>query len=350
MQRFSSVLDREDHAEAAGVLCEVARFVALGRGDAMQSLALAQAERASELALRYIKSAAGSLSDPTWGGALDGRAEVISAFVESLRSKSVFARLLADGMTRLPLKTRAAIVTANATAWATGEGMPISVSAMSLAGSALEERKAAALIVLSNELIRSTSPAARALLDASLKSAVADAIDASFLDIVTDGLTPIAATGTTPAAALTDLRTLLGLVNTTGAGSLYFLMGADVANRAATLAGSDSTLTFPAMGPLGGEMLNTPALVSSAMLSGQIALLDATGIAGEIEAVTVSLSDQASIEMDSAPSSPPNAATVLRSLWQENKVAILARAYFGAEVIRAGSIAALDGIAWGAAP
>lgn len=329
-------------------LSTVAKMIALAGGNLVQAAYLAESTRAPETVRIAIKAAvsAGNTSDASFAAAL-AQTEITGAFVESLRSRSVFARLLADGAVRMPLRTRASIVVANASAWVVGEGMPAPIAAMSLAGHQLEERKAAALIVLSGELLRSTSPAGRALLDSALRGGVADALDAAFVDLVTDGVTPIVATGTTPAAALTDLRALLDAVNSTGAGSLFFIVAPDVANRAATLAGTDGTLTFPAMGPNGGELLNTPAVVSNAVLSGQIVLVDAAGIGAEIEAVTVSLADQASIQMDTAPSSPAGANTVLRSLWQENMVALLARAFFGAEVIRPDSVAVLSGVAWG---
>lgn len=332
-------------------LASIARLIAIAAGNCSQASYLAESSRAPAAVVSVLKAAAsaGSTSDPSFASAL-AESGVTSAFIEGLRSRSVLARLLVDGAVRMPLRTRASIVIANASAWVTGEGLPVPVSAMSLAGHQLEEREAAALIVLSAEMLRSTSTAGRALLDSALRGGVADALDAAFLDLVTDGVTPIGATGTTPAAALTDLRALLDAVNATGASSLFFLVGPDTANTAATLAGTDGTLTFPAMGPNGGEILNTPALVSTAVLSGQIVLVDASGIAAEIEAITISLADQATVEMSDTPGAPPNAASVLVSLWQSNMVGLLARAFFGAERVRAGSVAILDGAEWGAAP
>jgi HK97 family phage major capsid protein len=339
------------HRAHSSDFAALARILAIGGGNLSQASVIAESTRAPESVRTVLKAAvdAGSLTAPAFASAL-ADSDIVGAFVDGLRSRSLLARLLVDGATRVPLRTRVAAVTANASTWITGEGNPIPVGMMSLAGPALEGRRAAGLLVVTSELLRSTSPAGRALLDNALRGAVADAIDASFVGIITDGLTPISATGTTAADALADLRALLDLVNVAAAGSLYWLLSPDTANRAATLATSGGDLVFAGLSPLGGELLNLPAMVSSAVPAGTLVLVDASGIAAEIEAVTVALADQASIQMDTAPSSPLGASTVMRSLWQENKVALLARAFFGAEVIRAGAIAVLEDVQRGDAP
>jgi len=43
--------------------------------------------------------------------------------------------------------------------------------------------------------------------------------------------------------------------------------------------------------------------------------------------VTIDMSREASLQMDSAPTDPPTAATVLVSLWQQNLVAIKAERF-----------------------
>ncbi|MCP4562548.1 MAG: phage major capsid protein [Bosea sp.] len=312
---------------------------------------MSEATKAPETVKAVLKAAvgAGSLSDPAFAGALDDHAEIVGAFVEALRSRSIFARLLDDGMIRLPLRTRASIIVANATGYAVGEGLPVPISAMSLAGPQLEERRAAAMVVLTSELLRSTSSAGRALLDASLKGAVADAIDAAFLGILADDITPATASGPTAADALVDLKTMLDGVNSTGSGILLWAMSTDVANAASVLSGPGG-LVFPAMSGTGGELVNLPAAVTNALPAGTLMLIDASGIAGELETITIAMADQASVQMSTTPDAPPNAAGVLTSLWQSNLVALLARAFFGAEVIRTGSVAILGEIDWGATP
>lgn len=332
-------------------LSELARVVAISGGNCAQAAVIAEATRAPEAVRSVLKSAAGggNLSDPAWAGSLDGYSNMVTAFVGSLASSSILGRLLADdAVTRLPLGTSAAAVVANATAFAIGAGSPIAVSSLSLASKSLQPRTAAGMVVLTSELIRSASPAARALVDASLRSAVSTAIDAAFVSIISAGITPTAATGMTAGDALADLKRLLDVVNVSGAGKLYWLMSPSVANAASTLAGPDGSNAFPAMSPSGGEMVNLPALTSSALPAGQLMLVDAASIAAEIEAVTVSLSDQAAVQMSTTPDAPPNAGTVLTSLWRQNLIAVLARCVFGAEKVRSGAVAILANIAWSA--
>jgi len=331
-------------------LSAVARFLAIAGGSPVQASVLAESTKAPEAVRIVLRAAvdAGSLADPAFAAALADN-DIVGAFVEAIRPESVFARMLLDGgLARMPLRTSAAVVAADATAYVVGEGMPIPISAMALSGRMLEQQKAAGMVVVTNEVVRSVSPAARSLLDGSLKAAVSFALDAKFIDLITDGITPLPASGVTAAAALSDLRELLDIVNINAGGSLYWVMPAGVANAAATLASPYGELAFPAMSPVGGEILNLPALVSDAVPSDRVLLIDASGIGGEIEAVTVEASGEASIQMDSAPNSPPNAATVMRSLWQENKIAILGRAAFGAEPLRDNAVAILSDIAWSA--
>ena len=340
------------HRAKSTDLAALARMLALGGGSLVQASVIAESTKASEPVRTVLRAAvdAGTLTSPGFAAALVENG-VVSAFVEGLRSRSAFARMLIDGgLLRVPLRTSAAVILADASGFIVGESMPIPISGLALCGRMLAQQKAAGLVVISNELVRSISPAARALLDNSLRAAVGAALDAKFIDLITDSIAPLPASGATALAALADLKAMLDLVNTSAGGSLYWLLPPAVANAAATLAGADGELVFPAMSPLGGEMLNLPALVSDAVLDGQIVLVDASGIGGEIESVTVEVSDQATLQMETAPTNPPVSATVFQSLWQANRAALLARAFFGAERLRDTAVAVLSGVAWESAP
>ncbi|CAN7399349.1 phage major capsid protein [Bosea sp. LjRoot237] len=333
-------------------LSTIAKMIALSGGNLVQASYVAESTRAPESVQVVLRAAvdAGTTSDPAFAAALVDSG-IVGAFVEALRSKSIFARMLIDGgLVRMPLRTSAAVVAADASGYVVGERMPVPVSALALSGPHLAQHKAAGLIVISSELVRSISPAARALLDNSLRAAVGSALDAKFIDLITDGITSLAASGATAAAALVDLRALLDLVNHNAGGALYWLMPANVANAGSTLAAASGHLMFPGLSPTGGELLGVPVLVSDAVLDGHIMLVDASGIGGEIETVSVSVSQEATIQMDSAPNSPPNAGAVMTSLWQTNRSALLATAHFGAERFRSNAVAVLDGISWGDAP
>jgi hypothetical protein len=322
-------------------------FVARSQGDFTLARNLAEQANASRDTVQFLKASTPSMMtvDAT-GAALDERDKASAAFVAALRGSSVFVRV-AEGMQPVPAGTTASVVTAIAPASLAAEGVPIVVSRLSLSGHDLEEQKVSAIVVVSSELARSIKPAAKRLIDASIKAGASAALDQQFVAVAVDGVTPTPATGTGSTAARNDLKAMLDSVNTSGA-SLFWLAAPDVANAASSLAAAGVS-TFPAMSPTGGEMLNLPALVSAAIPAGTLMLLDASGFGGEIGEFEIDLAEHASVQMDDAPSNPPVAATVLASLWQRNLVGLRVTARFALERLRPDSVAVLSGIAWAAA-
>jgi HK97 family phage major capsid protein len=59
--------------------------------------------------------------------------------------------------------------------------------------------------------------------------------------------------------------------------------------------------------------------------------------------VTIDSSREASLQMESAPDSPPTAATVLTSMWQHNMVAIKAERFINWRLRRANAVAYISG-------
>jgi hypothetical protein len=63
--------------------------------------------------------------------------------------------------------------------------------------------------------------------------------------------------------------------------------------------------------------------------------------------VTIDTSREASLQMDSAPTDPPVAATVFISLWQQNLLGIRAERYIDWTKARSASVQYLSGVEWG---
>ena len=105
---------------------------------------------------------------------------------------------------------------------------------------------------------------------------------------------------------------MLEVVNTTGNGSLTWVMSPSVANRASTKLNSGGDRTFPDLSPTGGEMLGLPALVtnqvptSGSPATGSLMLIDGTGIAADGGSVELDMSDQASVESVTIRSRTPS--------------------------------------------
>jgi hypothetical protein len=327
---------------------QLARFIALGKHDRLQALAIAEKQRASDKVINVLKAVvnAHSTSDTGFTTASADYRAIATGFVELLRSRSMFYNLLEGGnLARVPLRTRLGVVTQSATGDVLAEGVAAPVSKMALSGPALEPVKAVALIVVTDDIIKTAAPGAQALLSRELRNSVAAAVDLSFWRML-DGDDTVSIPAT--ADPLADLRAALAAVSLTGSEDLVFLASPDVAVRASTYVNAGGVRLFPLMGPAGGQMLNVPVLVSGALPAGTLALLDSSSVAAGSETITLDLSDSATLEMrdnptaDSVEGTPANQV----SMFQTNSVAFRSVAWFAAERFRQQSFALINNVNW----
>jgi hypothetical protein len=322
----------------------LARAMLIGRGDALATASWLDGRYPQSRAATVSKAAiaAGSLADPQWAGSLGGHRIISASFVETLRSGSAFARMWSDGAIRpIPPATQVIVVTSAGSGASPLEARPKPLTRLSLAGADTEPRKATAQLVTTTELARADASAG--LLNIELKSAVAAALDSEFFAIIGAGIAPTPSTGASPGQVAADLRALLTAVNVSGAGKLYFVGNAGMANGFATAVTADGAFAYPSMGPGGGEVLSTAFLVSDSVVAGDLWLVDGAGLCGDLGVVTMSASGQSTLQMDGDPVDGPAA---LVSLWQSDSIALLAELWFCLKVARAGSVARLSGLDW----
>ena len=149
----------------------------------------AEQNRAPDRVVRILKSGnipAGTTTVSDWAAAAQGDyGASISSFFESLRSTSVFFRLLNDNaLRRVPLRQRVGIVSGGATGWIIGEGKPARLSKLMLRNGVLEPVRAAAMVVMTDELWRNVSTAGQTTFAKELKGAVGQVVDAKFLELI----------------------------------------------------------------------------------------------------------------------------------------------------------------------
>lgn len=321
----------------------------------------AEHNRAPARTLRMLNSmldikaavAAGSMQDPAWAGNAAGDYRLaVRSFMDSLRTRSAFFRMFADRtFVPVPLRERVGLVTLGATAWTVMAGQPVPATKLQMENDPLEPIKAAALMVVTDELIRNVTSAGQQLFARELKGAIGDEVDNVFLAEIVDSSTPtVASTGNDAVSAKRDLRSLLMAVNNLGNAALYLIVAPDVAKMASTLTTTDGADAFPAMSALGGEMLNLPAIVSGAVPSGFIYLVDASGIAADADTIDLSVSEHGLVELSDTPTQNAltGAGANMVSLWQTNSIGMLASTYFGVRRLRTNTVAVLTGIEWGA--
>jgi HK97 family phage major capsid protein len=305
---------------------------------------VAATERAQQMFVERGAVPAAVTYDSTWAGPLVQFQAAADAFAETLRNLSAFDTVLGDGaFMRVPPQTTVRITTAGATAYVANEGAPKPASVMAFVNANVTMSKVPVFVVVSAELMKAGGPGPMALLGRELRGALAQGTDQYFLGQVTSGLSAIPSSGSNSVAIRNDLRDLLDAVVIGAASKLYFVMPPQISKRLAVVGDSVGGRMFPGMTPTGGTLDGIPALVSDVATAGQITLLDAAQFAVSAGQIELDRSDEALLQLDSAPDSPPLASSPTISLWGQNLSALRAERYLGAQRLRTTAAASVSG-------
>jgi HK97 family phage major capsid protein len=267
-----------------------------------------------------------------------------AAFLESLRTVGAFDRMLGD-MRQVPPRSRVSSTTLNATGFIHAEGSPKPISSLQLDGHQLAETETAAIIVMTEELVRGISPESGALIRRELASAVASVTDAEFIRLITAGLTPLVSAGATSNQVLQDISRLLNAVDIDQNSKVYILAPPNTVKSIATkTTASTGTFAFPSLGIQGGTLAGVEVIPSDGVPSGQMIAVDAGAVAASSSALGVEILREGDIELSDAPDSPETSSTTKVSLWQHDLTALLMRRRFGCELLRTTGAAMISGI------
>lgn len=297
-----------------------------------------------ERVARVLKAAiAGAI---TSGSGITFFGPELSAFMSALRATGAADAVFAAAM-KLPVRPGRIAVFTSITAGAVTEGAAKPIRAMRLTSSDLAMQKAVATIVLSRELIEGLGSEAIRLLGSALRSSVSLATDSGLLTALTASSSIESSGGTSWAAMLDEIEQLLHETDLGNVSKPFLILSQRAAKglaKAAVENGVDS------LGVAGGELMGITVLVTGAQAVGTVTLVDASGLAVADEPIELRVSDQADVQMDTAPSSnstTPTAASLV-SLWETNNRALIAERRFGVAIVRPNSVASLTGVAWGA--
>src|SRR5262249_11109582 len=151
--------------------------------------------------------------------------------------------------------------------------------------------------------------------------------------------------GTSASAILVDLETALDSMTFASNAKLFAVTTSLIAKGIRTKAGTDGRLAFP--GALSGDPFGLTTLVASdGVGSGLMYIFDAAQLAGDPGIVELAAGNEATLQLDSAPDSPPTGTTVLTNLWQNNLSSIRAERIFDIERPSATSVAVIQSIAY----
>jgi HK97 family phage major capsid protein len=313
---------------------------------------------------------AGTTLDPTWAAPLVDYQNFAGDFVEFLRPQTIIGQFGAGnvpGLNLIPFNVRIAGQTSGGSAYWVGEGAPKPLTRADFTATELRWAKVAAISVLTNELIRFSSPSAERLVRDTLAAAVIERIDQDFIDpakalvpnvspaSITNGAVAIPATGTDADGIRCDLQALWApfIAARNPPRTAVYIMDSTTALALSLMRNPIGQAEFPGLGMNGGLLNGVPVIVSDYVPSDSggstVVLVNARDVwLADDGQVTIDASGEASLQMDDEPtndSSVPTATTLV-SMFQTDSTAFRAERFINWARRRDSGVAYLTGVNW----
>lgn len=294
----------------------IVRIWCLAKGRVSDAQLIA-AERYGQPEVRdiFTKAVPGTIStgSGTWGAQLTDSGAAGVEFIAAVQERSVLGRM--PGSRKVPLATRIVTVDDGAQADWVDESAQKPTAELIFSRVTLEPLKIASMVIITDELARSSDPAAEGVIRADLARAAGAALDLALLDpsnTGTPGTKPASITAGAPTTAASgnipdDLAALLELFE----GDLET---ASFVARGATFAALSGT-AHPNVGLRGGELLGLPAIASRHAPAGALIIADAQRVVHGTGRIAIMVGRETTIDV--------GGGTML-NLWQQNCTAIRA--------------------------
>lgn len=281
-------------------------------------------------------------------------------FLELLRPMTLLGRV--PGLRKVPFNTSMPAQTAGGTYKWVGQGKPKPVTNAQYAAVTLGFAKASGIIVLTEELVRLSTPSAEAAVRDEMLKGIQQFLDGQFVDAsvaavanvnpasITNGVTGTAASGTDVSDAFSDIAARVQAMAAAGfsPSELVILMSESQAFVLGIARDANGDLLFPNLGITGGTIAGIP-VVASETVGAQIIVAHAASILyADDGGVEIDVSREASVQLDSAPTDPADASTVLTSLWQHNLVGLRAERFITWGKARSTAVDRITSVAYAA--
>ena len=294
-------------------------------------------------------------------------------FVEYLRPQTILGKFGTNGvpsLRRVPFRTPLISQTAGGAGSWVGEGKAKPVTSFDFSRTTLEPLKVANICILTDEVIRDSSPSAEAIVRDQLVQALVGVIDTDFVltsNNGTAGVKPASitnaaangvASGTDAEGVRDDIRSLLGeyIAANNPPSSGVLLMRSDTALAISMMVNALGQTEFNGIGMGGGTLLGIPVVTSQYIEAGLVIMVNASDIyLADDGGFRLDMSREATVEMldsslagDAIAVVPGTAASTV-SLWQTNCVGFLAERTINWAARRASAVAYISGAAYGGA-
>jgi HK97 family phage major capsid protein/HK97 family phage prohead protease len=296
---------------------------------------------------------AGSTTDATWAKPLVNNS-ISDDFLPLLRANTILGKIA--GLRKVPFNVNVPAQTAGGSYNWVGELKPKPVTSLAFSMESLGFAKVAAIIVLSQELVRFSNPSAEALVRDDMVKGIAAFLDGQFTNpavAAVAGVNPASITNGAPTAAATTnpLADILGLINHFATNNipvdgLTFLLSPTNALALSFRTNLDGSPEFPGLSMAGGSYKGMQFITSNTLGTNVVALQPAYILYADDGGVTIDASTEASLQMDSAPMSPVDATTVYASMFQMNAVALRAERFVNWKRVGTNSVKYLTATAW----
>lgn len=358
---------RKQHAPGI----EFSRYViccSAARGNLPQALEIAKARYPDEDRIHLVLKAAvaaGTTTDATWAGSLVAYTDFAGDFIEYLRPRTIVGKFGQDGIpdaTRVPFNVRIIGQTSGGAAYWVGQGKPKPLTKYDFTPTTLGWAKVATISVLTDELVRFSSPNAETLVRNALAGSIAARIDIDFVDpakaavanvspaSITNGVAPIVSDGTDAAAIIKDVTAAMNtfVAANIDVSGLVWIMSATTALRLSLMTSADGTRLYPDLTLGGGRFMGLP-VITSQYVGTNVVLVHAPDILLAEDQLVIDASREASLEMSDAPTndSVTGVGASLVSMFQTNSVALRAERFINWGKRRAAAVSLITDVDWG---
>lgn len=305
--------------------------------------------------------AAGTTTDATWAGPLVQLQPLAAEFIEFLRPMTIIGRI--PNFRMVPFNISIPRQTAGSSSKWVGQSAPKPLSKQGYDLVQMKFAKISTIVVLSEELVRYSTPSAEALARQDMANAIAQYMDEQAFNpdvaavanvspaAITNGATKVNSTGTTISAVDTDVGAVFSVLTTNNVSLLggVWVMNPRTAQAIGMLRTANGPLAYPDIGANGGTFWGFPVLTSNNISISSVSANETFAVffnptevlLADDGAMTIDMSTEASLEMDSAPA---GGAVSLLSLFQNNLVALRAERYINWLPRRTKAVAIWDGL------
>jgi HK97 family phage major capsid protein len=378
------IVSVRDNLPAGFAFARYVKCMAGGHGNRSEALDIAKHLYPDMHKLHHILSpevqyhlktavAGGTIGDATWAGPLVDYQNYAADFIEYLRPMSIIGKFGTNGIPALhqvPFNIQVQSQTSAGAGYWVGEGKAKPLTKFDFVNITMRWTKVANIAVLTDELVRFSSPSADMMVRRALSEALIARLDTDFVDpskaavtdvspaSITNGVTPIVPTGTNAAAVRTDVAALMApfIAANLAPDNGVWIMSSTTALALSLMQNDLGQPEFGGLSMKGGTFLGMPVIVSQYVTNttsgGAVVILaNASDIyLADDGQVTIDASREASLQMDDAPtmSSVTGTGTSTVSMFQTNSVALRAERYINWKKRRSAAVQYLDGVHYAA--